>query len=207
MSADNDKQTDGAAAGSDGKPERRSFFRINQDIVLDYRTVAADVAERGDIDGLFPPSRTTDLLSGLRQVDSESSQLLHSITENNRQIADYLGKLNKKLELLTQHILTAEGHQPQLNTTRVNLSEGGIAFSTAKPVYKGSYIALRLMFLPSYISVVLFARVVRSDSNGDDGHQLAARFHRLQEQQAQILSRQIMQAQQAAKRRQQQGTA
>ncbi|TQV81340.1 PilZ domain-containing protein [Exilibacterium tricleocarpae] len=199
----NPNDTPPPATGAGKTSERRSFFRINQDIVLDYSAVSADIAKGGDSTDLFPASRLTDLLSGLRRLDSESGQLLHSITENNRQIADYLSNLNKKLELLTQHILLGETQQQPVRTTSVNLSEGGIAFATNKPLYKGSFVALRMMFLPSYTSVVLFAQVIRSETTADDHHHLVAKFLRVQEAQAQVLSRQIMQAQLQAKRRQQ----
>ncbi len=203
--ADNHSDSNAAKSGGPNR-ERRSFFRINQDIVLDYRVVEAYTANHEDAGSLFQASPLSELLSALRRIDAESGQLLHSITENNRQIADYLGNINRKIELLTQHMLMQDSGNQQLVTTSVNLSEGGIAFATEKPVYKGSFLALRLLFLPSYVSVVVFAQVVRSETGKDERHQLAAKFHRLQEQQAQVLSRQIMQAQLEAKRRRQQAS-
>lgn len=180
--------------------EKRSFFRVRDDISLDYRVVDTHTASSEDPTTLFPESAALNLFAEFRRIDGESDQILHSISEQNRLVADYLVGVNRKINLLAQEILADRQANSPGSSTKVNLSEGGIGFGSDKAIYKSSYIALRLMFLPAYVGVVLFAQVIRCEAK-KDGYQIAAKFHRLSDQQRQVLSKQIMQAQLAAKRR------
>ncbi len=183
--------------------ERRSHFRIDENLHLEYRVVDQDTANRGDPSQLFPGAEALKLYADLKAIEAEGAQLLLQIKNQNRQLADYLHGLNRKIDLLGQHVM-AEHRPPSISgdTRAVNLSEGGIAFNSIKPIYKDSFIALRLTFLPSYAGVTLFARVIRCEAGRNDNHHIAAKFHRLNSAQRQLISKQIMRAQLAAKRRQ-----
>ena len=51
-----------------------------------------------------------------------------------------------------------------------------------------------MIFLPSYLPVIVFAKVVRCDDAEGD-YQIAAQFHQLKEQDRKILAREILKAQ------------
>ena len=63
-----------------------------------------------------------------------------------------------------------------------------------RAIYKDSYIVVRLVFLPYYVPIASFAKVIRSVSK-DDKYQTAAKFHRLSDADRQELSKQILRAQ------------
>ncbi len=191
------KQTTATA----GAREKRGFFRINEDLLLDYHAVETQVAESEEASTQFPESAMLDLFTAFRRIDSENARYLHAVSEMNRSAAEYLVNLNKKIDILAQHVVADKNRQTPLKTTQVNLSEGGIAFVADKAIYKGCFLALRLLFLPSYVSIALFAKVIRSESKDDQRHHIAAKFHRVHEQQRQLLSKHIMRAQINAKRR------
>ncbi|BFM16362.1 hypothetical protein R50073_25450 [Maricurvus nonylphenolicus] len=180
--------------------EKRSFFRITDDLILDYRQVDGYTADSEKPENLFPDSGSLSLFAEFKRIDSESAQLLTAIGEDNRALADYLATLNRKIELLTQNVMADQHQSDGIKPTRVNISEGGIAFQTDKALYKGSYIALRLMFMPSFVGLSTFARIIRCEEQTQDQFHIAAKFHRLSSTHQQILSRQIMQQQITAKR-------
>jgi hypothetical protein len=183
--------------------ERRSYFRIDESIALEYRAVDEATATRGDVDKVYPDSDSIALYSELKKIDSDNAQLLFQLKNGNRALGDYLHNLNRKIDLLSQRIL-AEHKPPALThiTRQVSLSEGGIAFGSAKPIAANAYIALRLTFLPSYAGLIIFAKVIRCELCKAGDYQIAAKFYRARDSQLQIIGQQIMRAQLADRRQQ-----
>jgi len=179
--------------------ERRSFFRVDNEVSFDFKGVDTHTVEDSSPESLFGELPGLALFSDFRAIDAESVQLLHNIGEQNRHISDYLATINRKVELLAQQIMNQQHSSTSHHTRQINLSEGGIAFNADKAFYKGSFIAMRLVFVPSYVSVSMFAKVIRCES-GKQGHQLAAKFHKISETQRQLISKHIMQAQLASRR-------
>ncbi len=179
--------------------ERRSFFRVDNEVSFDFKGVDTHTVEDNSPDSLFGELPGISLFSDFRAIDAEATQILHNISEQNRQISDYLATINRKVELLAQQVMNQQHSKASSHTRQINLSEGGIAFNADKAFYKGSFIAMRLVFVPSYISVALYAKVIRCES-GKNGHQLAAKFHNITEAQRQLVSKHIMQAQLASRR-------
>lgn len=184
--------------------ERRSFFRIDENIALEYREVDERSANHDEAESLFPDSTATSLYSELKRIDGENAQLLYQLKNGNRALGDYLHNLNRKIDLLAQQVMT-EHKPPALTkiTRQVNLSEGGIAFGSAKPIAQNSYIALRMTFLPSYAGLIIFAKIIRCELCKAGDYQIAAKFHRAKDPQLQIVGQQIMRAQMADRRQQQ----
>ncbi len=180
--------------------DKRCFFRITDDLILDYKQVDAYTADSDKAENVFPDSSSLSLFAEFKRIDSDAAQLLASINETSRALADYLSTLNRKIDLLTQKVMADLHQNDAIAPTRVNISEGGIAFQCDKALYKGSHIALRLMFIPSFVGLATFATVIRCEEQDKDNFQIAAKFHRLSSTHQQILSRQIMQQQISAKR-------
>ncbi len=180
--------------------ERRSFFRVDGEVSFDFKSVDTLTVEDSSPDSLFSEMPGTGLFNDFRVIDAESSQLLHQISEKDRQISDYLSSINRKVDLLARQLVNLQqGKQPS-STRQINLSEGGLAFNADKPLYKGSFIGLRLVFASNYVAVAVFAKIIRCEAS-KNGHQIAAKFHNMTESQRQIISKQIMQAQLANRRK------
>lgn len=185
--------------------ERRSFFRIDETIALEFKLVDEQVADSGQSEVLFSNANSLKLYGELRKIDSENAQYLYQIKELSRPLAEYLHNLNRKIELIGQQLMSDQKPQPPSKTIRtVNLSEGGIAFGSSNAVEIGQYIAMRLVFLPSNAGLTVFAKVIRCEPNNSGEFQLGAKFHRITESHQQLIGQQIMRAQMAEKRRTQQ---
>lgn len=177
------------------KMERRDFFRVSHDVLFDFKIIDSYTAENGDPEGEFADSVSLHLLNELRRLDKDNVQVLKLLTEKNRLLGDYLGSLSNKIDLIARHALFVQSGQDQEKPTeRINLSEDGIAFISNRAIYKGNFLVLRLIFLPQYVPVIVFAKVVRCDAK-NKLHQVAAKFHRISDQSRQDLSRQILKAQ------------
>lgn len=181
--------------------ERRSFFRINENIALEYREVDDAVALHGEPEQLYADAVTSGLHAELKKIDSENAALLFQLKNENRTLGEYLHNLNRKIDVLGQQLMSE--HMPPALTqlpSQVNLSEGGIAFGSVKPITQNSYIALRMTFLPGHAGVIVFARVVRCEPGESGDYQIAATFIRVKDAQLQVIGQQIMRAQMADRR-------
>lgn len=185
--------------------ERRSFFRIDETIALEYKPVDEQTAATGQSDTLFSNANSLKLYSELRKIDSDNAQFLYQIKDLSRPLAEYLHNLNRKIELIGQELMAEQKPLPPSKTIRmVNLSEGGIAFGSSTPVNPGQFIALRLVFLPSNAGLTVFAKIIRCEASNGGEYQLGAKFHRISDLHQQLIGQQIMRAQMAEKRRAQQ---
>lgn len=190
-----------ASTKSTSGPDKRDFFRISQDVIFDFKSVESYAAENENADNEFGDATSISLIDELRRLDRDNVQTLRLLADKNRLLGDYLQTLNSKIDLIARHTMFA--HDANANnkiTTRINLSEDGLAFLNERALYKGSYIAVRLVFLPSYSPVVTFAKVLRCDQK-DELYQIAAKFHRLSDTDRQEISRQIMKAQVSSRKK------
>jgi hypothetical protein len=181
--------------------ERRSTFRINETIALEFKQVADTTANSHAAELEFPTSAPLRLFNELRKLDAENTLLFHQIRESNRQVADYLQNLNRKIDLLSQEILNESPLEPPTSSMlQVNLSEGGIAFGSRSPLTENSFIALKLTFLPSHAGLAVYAKVIRCSPTTKGEYQIGALFHNINEGQQQVIGQQIMRSQMAEKR-------
>lgn len=178
-------------------PERRNFFRIDQDIIFEYRPVDVHFVENNEAEAAFESDPSMTLLAELRKIDKEAQKTLKVLSEKQRLLSDYLQRLNKKVDLIARHSMFNMGKDQQAQ--RLNLSEGGLAFESNRALYKGNFLVLRLIFLPSYTPVIVFARVTRCD-NVENRHKVAAKFHQLSDNDRQVIARQILKAQVAQRK-------
>lgn len=178
--------------------ERRSFYRVDQDVIFDYKVVDMNTVETREPEEAFDGGTALYLIGQMRKIDREAQKLLNVIAEKDRTTADYLSKLNSKVDLIARYgvLSNSRGHQVK----RLNLSEGGVAFKGEKALYKDNLLVLRMIFLPSYTPVIVFAKVIRCEADGDT-YRVAATFINLHELDRQELARQVIKTQASQRKR------
>lgn len=182
---------------SSSNTEQRDYFRVSQDVIFDYHVVDNFAADEGDAKSEFDSAVSLNLLSELRRLDKDSEQTLRVLTEKNRLLGDYLQTLSSKIDMIAKQVLFAQEQEKARPKTRINLSEDGLAFLSDRMLYKNSFIAVRLIFLPYYTPVTTYAQVIRCKQR-DEKEQIfhtAVKFHRLNETDRRELARQIMRTQ------------
>lgn len=176
--------------------EKRQYFRIQQDVIFDYRAVSTDDVSHISAEQHFDHANALGLISQFQQLDNDSHKLLESIQHENPSVAAYLGILNQKLNRLSQQLLANEAVSAHDSESgRIDLSLGGVGFSTIEHLGVESWFAVKLVFLPSYVGLVTYAQVTRCEPQIDGSYLIGARFHQLNEEQQRILSRQVLQSQ------------
>lgn len=172
--------------------ERRSFFRVDQDVVFDYKQIDTHTVQTKAPEEAIDGGIAMHLVGELRQIDRETQQMLKVIGDQDRLLGEYLTKLNTKVDLIARHSMFSV-HQGN-HATRLNISEGGVAFKGNKALYVGNFLVLRMIFLPSYTPVIVFAKVIRCEADSNE-YRIAATFHDISDQDRQELARQVMKAQ------------
>ena len=184
--------------------ERRTYFRIDDYVQLELRPVTRETLNQTPAENLFPGAEALRTYAELRRLEAEMQQVYHQIKDRDNHLADYLYLLNRKVELLSRQLVSKPKlPEDQNNKRAVNMSEGGIAFSHNQALEKGSYLALNLIFVPSYVHIPVYALVTRCDNRHAKTYEIAAEFQQLSNAKQQLISQQIMRAQLADKRRQQ----
>ena len=186
---------------SNPKLDRREYFRIDDQMILRYRSVPPEAV------GHMPPERHFDnsemfaLLRELRQIDQEHNNVLRVLAEQNRELGIYLKSLNRKIELVGKALSTLDEGQQHVAPQHVSISEASLAFRIGTSLSPGNFVALELVLLPSHTGLALYGEVIETrDSNG----LTVVAFVRLRESDRQILARHILQVQIAAKKKQDQ---
>lgn len=184
--------------------ERRSYFRIEDEVLLDYRWLRPDE----DLEAL--PDESPQALDGfalqskLGKLSRRLRPALTRMRHRQPELADALAALDDKIEAVGAVLLAHHVGQLGSRSRRVSLSAGGLAFHAPEAIPAGTGLELRLVLLPSFSGLTVRARVERCDRQPDfrDGfpYRLAAAFSAVSEAHRALLIKHGL-ARQAARRR------
>ncbi len=175
--------------------DRRQFYRIEQQVAIEYKVVSeADVMSSAR-PYHFDVSRHFLLLSELQAMDADTGHLLRKISEKQPEIASYLKLLDRKIERIAHDLVSQElTDTSELRLHTINLSEGGISFDCSDNLQLGDYLALKIVFPDSLLGLLLYANVQRNDVI-EDGYQIGVEFFKMPESCRTLLARFILEAQ------------
>ncbi|PKM46588.1 MAG: hypothetical protein CVV05_02615 [Gammaproteobacteria bacterium HGW-Gammaproteobacteria-1] len=142
------------------QPERRKFFRIDDDIYLEYRRLDEEDYQQRLTQ---PPGARQDsagLALQLHSLTTQSSNILSQIRKRDPDIGQYLAIIDRKLELLTRALLGSQLGNISGPNTHVNLSGNGIAFLSGEALERDCKLELRLMLFPGNTVVNSLGRVI-----------------------------------------------
>ena len=187
---------------SDDLQEHRDFYRIQDQALIQFEKVTPEAIL--DPDQIFPiaTSARFHLLNELHSIDNDHSQTLRAIGEKDRAIAGYLKAINSKLDAIaravaeiTDPVSVDEDDAPPPVAQPITLSEGGVSFNHRQFVKVDSYLALKLILLPSYLGLELYGRVVNCNESIRGDYLINVVFEHLGENERQLLARHVLQRQ------------
>lgn len=148
--------------------ERRSYFRLDDVLLLHYRIIGnADGSRQAGAEtaAAAPQVRTASILA---QIDRDFGDALRQLWQAQPEIARALGLLNRKLSVLAQSMDSGAQAIPEYEETQVNISGGGIAFESEEALAPGTRLSLQLVLKPSQEELALLGKVVRCDALPED---------------------------------------
>lgn len=139
--------------------ERRSYYRIDDDVFLEYRLIHRKQVQEL-LAGINQQATYGGLLGELNTLSRRTKSQLASIKKSHPVIARYLTTLDEKLDLIAQHVIAHEGSWGGRPNQRVNLSAGGMAFYAQQQIPAEALLAVSLKLFPSHREIVTYGPVV-----------------------------------------------
>lgn len=177
---------------------RRNFFRVRTMAQIEYHAVRSAQDDDLSVRPVF-----YELLTELQKIDIECQRALgglHDMSDQNRQIISLFKLQSRKIDLIAKTLALTEDKLDEGRLTEISLSEGGLAFQVAGMYQPGDRLAIKVTFLPGYITMILHAEIIDVQQE-DDGYWLRTSFVDLDEGQRQLIARHILKMQQNERRR------
>lgn len=173
--------------------DRRRYFRIDDEIKLIYSEVPG--SEISNTERLERESLEYNALSSsLEILTQESRVILKKIERDQPDVADYLNRLERKIDLIAQTISMNDPELKDRTTRKVNISASGLAFDAEKSVEPGVVIELKMILPPSLITFVTYGKVIYCNTclgRNEFSHRIGVDFLFLREQDRELLIRYI----------------
>jgi len=150
----------------DKNTERRRFFRINDDIFLEYDVLNENEYSNAQEELDAIKHTAFSMSAEFATLNNEFHPLLNNIKQNTPDIAQYLELLNQKIDALSQHLLESQISADDKKVS-ANLSASGIAFRSKTPFNTGQGLRLRIVLFPEKVGIMVFGRVMHCDSEKD----------------------------------------
>jgi len=185
----------------DDAEDKRSYYRLPDSIHLDYRIIEDASTIEDPYDPRFKVPYYFQINSELFRLEVESSQLLHAIGENNRQVGQYLKIMNKRINCLSKGVCAAINDEDLKPNTRVILSEGGISFKSNTPMKEGTCLHLKMVLFPDIFGIAAVAKVTsceEREKQGGKNYTVGAEFTTLLDSDQQVIAKHIIQEQSRA---------
>jgi hypothetical protein len=176
--------------------ERREYFRIADEIVLDYRPIGGE-----EVDQLIESmrSRMVDRFTAASSFAATSRQmahLVHKLQVESPELARCLQAIDQKLNTIAQLFVSEEMALKDRPTREVTLSAGGVAFRTEEELGVGSLLELRMVLFPSLVGILTVSRVVQcnkcADADASFPWEVAVEYEHLRESDRELLVRHVM---------------
>lgn len=173
--------------------ERREYFRIDDEIALDYRLIGEQELEQlvDRVQSHVPDKFTAS--SSFAATSRQMAHVMHKVQADSPELARCLQAIDQKLNMLAQLFVAEEINLHEQPTREVNISAGGLLFRAQHEIPAGSLIELRMVLFPSLAGILAASRVVHCD-RVDDGNlqfpwQVAVEYEHLRERDRELLVR------------------
>ncbi len=176
--------------------ERREYFRIDDEVALDYRVI-----DSSEMDRLLEKiqSRMVDRFtaaSSFAATTRQMTHLIHKIQGQSPELARCLQAIDQKLNMIARLFVSEEVRESLQDTREVNISAGGVAFRAQHEIPVGSLLELRMVLFPSLVGILTISRVIHcervNDGNPRFPWQVAVEYEHLKETDRELLVRHIM---------------
>lgn len=147
--------------------ERREFFRINDEIFLDFDII--QIEEYNSAPSLLAKlnENSFSLSADFATLNNNIHPVLNNITQLHPDIAQYLQFLNQKIDSLSHQLLIKETSFDETKVINANLSASGMMFVTQKNLEVDQLLRLELVLLPEKIGILIFGKIITVNEEKD----------------------------------------
>lgn len=141
--------------------ERREHFRINDTVLLDYKVIDHDTAEKLGKRLANPLLEDEQQQTQLRSLQTAFTMVTDQINHYDREVARALRLLNEKIDIISRNIHKQQtGEESENKTIEVNLSGGGFAFLASDPMEAKTPLAVAIGLQSSHITIDAVAHLI-----------------------------------------------
>lgn len=158
--------------------ERRDFFRINDEIFLDFEVISNHEYKSAPAVLQSLNDSSFSLSADFATLNNNIHPVLNNITQLHPDIAQYLQFLNQKIDSLGHQLLIKETSFDETRTIKANLSASGIMFETVTALETEQLLRLELVLLPEMIGILIFGKII-SVKEVKDLKQVAVEFEHI----------------------------
>lgn len=142
--------------------ERRRFYRVQDEVLLNWQALAPEDVSAFRRGVLRTPIKKESLQALVSRLDTRIEELgeqMHAIDPVVREAIDLL---DRKLTLIERMLVrtTDVAEAADYTMTSVNLSAGGLRLDLREPLEVGTLLAIDMVLLPEYDQVEMVAEVV-----------------------------------------------
>lgn len=178
--------------------ERRRFFRIDDAINLYYKVV--------DEQSVIAASRVSDdllsncsLVTALDLLDQESRLIMHRVERSNSDTAEYLKKIDAKINLLAQAVMRQGVDFSDSNVCQTNISASGLAIEIDHQIKVGEFLEIKLLLTSCIAVILVYGQVVyckeNTESDASMPYQVGINYINLNDQDREVLIKHIIKRQ------------
>lgn len=194
-------------ASEPGLGGRRSFCRIDDEVLLRFQALPAETQEppaESAPQGPDDPCATFTVLSRIARQREQSRGLLRALRAEAPKVARCIAALEERMELLETWVVLTQLGSCATQRHSVRLSAGGMSFRTSSPLSTDAVLLLEIILLPSLTGVLSRARVLRSvrhiARDGEPPYLTAIEFIDMKESTRDLITRHVL-ARQGRRRR------
>ncbi|MEX2489936.1 MAG: PilZ domain-containing protein [Pseudomonadales bacterium] len=182
--------------------DNRDHYRVKDAIYVSYETVTSGHMKSVLAEENFVFSQTFSASREIYELELDAMDILREVSENNRQLGNFLHNVNKRMTLLCRSLIADELVDNDPGGTDSDISEGGLGFASSRFLTPGTNLALKLLFTPSYFGLSCYGQVRHCRLTEDgEAYRVGVQFMHLDETCERLICRHIVR-QQAEERRQ-----
>ncbi|ARU56142.1 hypothetical protein OLMES_2069 [Oleiphilus messinensis] len=144
--------------------DRREFYRVSCRASIEIQPIHENNLQREDafqyLSTLFDLPPAFELHNELQKIEQESQIFLRQIQEKDKNLAQYLKSIDKKIDLLAQTLLQQQLPGYETEHHLINLSEGGLKLRHSTPYPENQIVALKLILIPQATVILSFCKVI-----------------------------------------------
>ncbi len=167
--------------------ERREYFRVEDDIYLQWQTVPEEEYARADEILKDLSDSDFSLSADFATLNNKFHPILNNIKQAHPDIAHYLELLNTKLDSLGHHLLQQQDVYNEQKLTHVNISASGMMYAAKEPIYVNSLLKLEYVLFPEKVGIITYGRVVNTTPLEDGTHCIHISFEHMRTEDSELM--------------------